>query len=658
MNSDTSTEMIVPANVSWPYLSRKNLTRDIPTTTNNYISIGNWVLQNGSAYFEISTQVNSSGFTISKSYRFSVINNATNNVWQKVLPEVDSGVSGTNDFDLLINSSASTVSFRIKRVAGSTNGEIKIYISKYGSLDDVFTSAQDTGPVTVTVDYPRAYGLNTVYLNAVNTFTANQTINAKLAVKGDGSTSPSVRFGAGTGVLSSVSSIDGSLILQGATGASRSQFETISPSGNYRVILESDSINGSSLYSQGGDLKFNAGSVSQVYYGTNSSKGIMFASTISGSTDIGLSRVSSGILKVNNGGAGYGSISTQNLRVNSIDSSKTQSIYASGNHAYLENSSGNPVGFICSYGTGMAAAITAGLDKTVISYDTLGSFGIASQLNTLVKNSPGTGTLNYRLFINTNGDIGINRTNPSQKFDVNGNIKANSYYGDGFYLTSINSNNLVGTVSGSLLPSPTTSVLGGVKRNVGVTGQYVSGISSDGSLLYGTLDSNFSKTVAVLNPKDFYSPVTGYTANLSTRNGVPILNFHDITGQSALWSFLMPYEAYLNSGLEFNAWWSSQVTNGTVGWRVYLEKINDGAIISSDNFFGPYDIGTSSVPASGRIKKTTVPLTSGDLIGISPGDIVKIKISRNVDADTAAGTAELHKVELRTLNTYPSQFIP
>jgi hypothetical protein len=82
------------------------------------------------------------------------------------------------------------------------------------------------------------------------------------------------------------------------------------------------------------------------------------------------------------------------------------------------------------------------------------------------------------------------------------------------------------------------------------------------------------------------------------------------------------------------------------------------AIISSDNFFGPYDIGTSSVPASGRIKKTTVPLTSGDLSGISPGDIVKIKISRNVDADTAAGTAELHKVELRTLNTYPSQFIP
>lgn len=646
--------MIVPANVSWPYFSRKNLTRDIPTTTNNYISIGNWVLQNGSAYFEISTQVNGSGFTISKSYRFSVINNATANVWQKVLPEVDSGVSGTNDFDLLINSSASTVSFRIKRVAGSTVGEIKIYISKYGSLDDVFTSAQDTGSVTVTVDYPRAYGLNTVYLNAVNTFTANQTINSKLTVKGDGSTSPSIRFGAGTSGLSTVSSVDGSFILQGATGGSKSQFETISPSGNYRVILESDSVNGSSLYSQGGDLKFNADSVSQVYYGTNSAKGVMFASTISGSTDIGLSRVSSGILKVNNGGAGYGSISTQSLRVNSIDSSKTQSIYSSGTHVYIENTSGNPVGFICSRGSGVAAAFTAGADRSTVSYDALGNFGIASQSNALVKDSPGTGTINYRLWINTNGDVGVNTTLPTQKLDVNGNIKCNNFFGNGFNLTSINSNNLVGTVSGSLLPTPTISVLGGVKRNSGILGQYVSGISTDGSLLYGTLDSNFSKTIGVLNPREYEAPITGNTANLSSRNGRPILIFSHDTGQSALWSSLIPYDAYLNSGILFNAWWSCQTTIGTVGWEIYLEKINDGATISSDNFFGPYYIGASSAPLAGKIKKTSQPLTSGQLSGILPGDIMRVKISRNIAVDNAAAIAELHKLELRTMNTFPS----
>ena len=652
MNSDTSTEMIVPANVSWPYLSRKNLTRDIPTTTNNYISIGNWVLQNGSAYFEISTQVNTSGFTISKSYRFSVINNATNNVWQKVLPEVDSGVSGTNDFDLLINSNASTVSFRIKRVAGSTQGEIKIYISKYGSLDDVFTSAQDTGSVTVTVDYPRAYGLNTVYLNATNTFTANQTINSKLTVKGDGSTSPSIRFGAGTSGLSTVSSVDGSFILQGSVSGSKSQFETISPSGNYRILLESDSINGSSLYSLNGNLKFNAASFSQVYYGTNSAKGVMFASTISGATDIGISRVSSGILKINDGDSGYGSISTKNLRVNSIDSSKTQSIYASGNYGFIENSALTPVGFICSYGVGMATAITAGLDKSIISFDSNGSFGIASQTNTLIKNSPGTGTLNHRLWINTVGDIGINTTSPTQKLEVNGNIKCSNFYGNGFNLTGINSNNLVGTVSGSLLPSTTLTVLGGVKRNVGTTGQYVSGISFDGSLLYGNFSNILSKTIIVLDPKDFDSPVSGYSATLSSRNGRPILNFSQDTGESALWTSLIPYDSYLQSGVELSVWWSSQTTNGTVDWKVYLERVNEGASISSDSFLGPYSIGTSTVPLSGKIKKTSALITSANISGILPGEIIRTKIFRDIDVDDANAVAELHKVEIRTVSSY------
>lgn len=653
MNSDTSTEMIVPANISWPYLSRKNLTRDIPTTTNNYISIGNWVLQNGNGYFEISTQVNNSGFTISKSYRFSVINNATNNVWQKLLPEVDSGQSGSNNFDLLINSSGSTVYFRVKRVSGSTVGEIKIYISKYGSLDDVFTSAQDTGgPLSITVDYPRAYGLNAVYLNEANTFTANQTINAKLSVKGDTSTSPSVRFGAGTSALSTVSSVDGSFILQGATGGNRSQFEIIAPSGSNRIILESDSLSGSFLYSQGGDLKFNAGSVSQVYYGNNPSKGVMFAGGLTGSNDIGISRVSSGILKVNDGGSAYGSISTKSLRVNSTDTSKTQSIYSSGTHAYIENTSGNPVGFICSRGSGVAAAFTAGADRSTISYDILGSFGVAAQTNALVKDSPGTGTLNYRLWLNTNGDLGVNTTLPTQKLDVNGNIKGTNFYGNGFNLTNINSNNIVGTISGSQLPNPSSGALGGVKSNVGSFGQFVSGISSDGSLLYGLVNSASAKTIAVLSPKEYEEPTVGYTANLSTRNGRPILNFSHDTGQSALWTSMIPYDANLKSGLSVNVWWSSQASFGDVGWQFYLERVNENSIISDDRFIGPYTIGVSDVPSTGRIKKTSLILNSGQLSGISQGEIFRTKLSRNIAVDTANAVAEFHKMEIRTENVF------
>jgi hypothetical protein len=652
MNSDTSTEMIVPANVSWPYLIRKNFTRDIPTTLNNYISIGNWVVSNGAAYFEVSVQVNTSGFTISKSYRFSVKSNATANTWQKIVPEVDSGTSGSNDFDFLINSDGSIVSFRLKRSGGSTPGEAKIYISKYGNPDDVFSSSVVTGSVTVTNNYPRSLGLNSVFLTEANIFTADQTVNAKFIAKGDGVNFPSARIGAGTSGLSANSSVNGSLILQGATGGAKSQFEIISPTGSYRIILESDSVNGSSLYSQGGDLKFNSASVSQVYYGTNSAKGVMFAAGLTGSTDIGISRVSSGVLKVNDGAAGYGSISSRSLRVNSIDTSKTQAIYASGTHAYIENTSGNPVGFICNRGSGVAAAFTAGADRSTISYDVLGSFAIAAQSNALVKDSPGTGTINYRLWINTNGDLGVNTTLPTQKLDVNGNIKGTNFYGNGFNLTNINSNNIVGTISGSQLPNPSTGVLGGVKSNGGSLGQFVSGISSDGSLLYGLVNSSSAKTIAVLSPKEYEAPIAGYTANLSSRNGRPILNFSHDTGQSALWTSMIPYDANLKSGLSVNVWWSCQVGLGDVGWQFYLERVNENSIISDDRFIGPYTIAASSVPTTGRIKKTSLVLNSGQLSGISQGEIFRTKLLRNIAVDDAAGVAEFHKMEIRTENVF------
>jgi len=652
MNSDTSTEMIVPANVSWPYLVRKNFTRDISGTSNSYISIGDWVLSNGAAYFEVSVQVNTSGFTISKSYRFSVINNATANAWQKIIPEVDSGVSGTNDFDFLINSDGSIVSFRLKRSGGSTPGEAKIYISKYGNPDDVFTSSSAVGSVTVTNNYPRSLGLNAVFLTEANIFTADQTVNAKFIAKGDGANFPSARIGAGTSALSANSSVDGSLILQGATGGAKSQFEIISPSGGSRIILESDNVNGPFLYSQGADLKFNAASVSQVYYGSNSAKGVMFAGGLTGSTDIGISRVSSGVLKVNDGAAGYGSISTRSLRVNSLDTSKTQAIYSSGTHVYIENTSGNPVGFICNRGSGVAAAFTAGADRSTISYDILGTFGIAAQSNSLVKDSPGTGTLNYRLWINTNGDLGVNTTLPTQKLDVNGNIKATSYFGNGFNLTSINSNNIVGSISGSQLPNPSTGSLGGVKSNLGSLGQFVSGISSDGSLLYGFSNNGLAKTIAILSPKEFEAPTAGYTANLSSVNGRPVLNFSHDTGQSALWTSMIPYNTNLSSGLSVNVWWSCPIALGDVGWQFYLERVNENSIISDDRFIGPYTIGASSVPSTGRIKKTFIVLTSGQLSGISEGEIFRTKLLRNIAVDTAAATAEFHKMEIRSQNVF------
>lgn len=56
-------------------------------------------------------------------------------------------------------------------------------------------------------------------------------------------------------------------------------------------------------------------------------------------------------------------------------------------------------------------------------------------------------------------------------------------------MTSAQASKLDGIAAGAnnyVLPTPTTTTMGGVKRNTGSAGQYVSGIDTDGALVYGT----------------------------------------------------------------------------------------------------------------------------------------------------------------------------
>ena len=104
--------------------------------------------------------------------------------------------------------------------------------------------------------------------------------------------------------------------------------------------------------------------------------------------------------------------------------------------------------------------------------------------------------------------------------------------------------------------------------------------------------------------------------------------------------------------MSVNVWWSSQASFGDVGWQFYLERVNENSIISDDGFIGPYTIGVSDVPSTGRIKKTSLILNSGQLSGISQGEIFRTKLSRNIAVDTANAVAEFHKMEIRTENVF------
>jgi hypothetical protein len=654
MNSDEFTETFIAGNISGFNVIRKNLTRDIPTTSTSYaVDIGSWSLSNGTAYFEFNIQVNASGFTVHKYYKFSVISNATGGAWHVVSPEVDSGASATNNFALEINSNGSIVSFRLHRTGGSTAGEAKVLITKVGSNDDVFTSSStssNVGAVSGTT-YSRSYGVNYVLLTDSNTFTSDQTVNARFTAKGDGTNYPAVRLGAGAANLSNNGTSDGSVIVQGTTAKGlKSQFEIIAPNSGTRLGFEVDNSNGPIIFGQNSHIKINQNSGSLVIAGTNATNGLLFSTGVTSgiNADGGITRLSSGNLRITNGGSSLGSLSVSKLRINSSDTTKANDLYISGSSVYLEGLNTNPAYITTRYNNAVGA-LTSTSSGVSIAFDSTGHFSILSQTNAQIKSMPGSGTSTARLFISSNGNVGIGMTNPAHMLHVTGSFRAASLYGDGTNITSLSSSNLLGTIPSGLLPYPGTGSLGGIKRNVGSLGNVVTGVSTDGSLLYGAgyAQNTPTKTVAIFKPLDVETLSSGTMATSTTRNNRPILQFNSSTGTYAAWTHILPEGTYLSGGLTCSVWWSADVTLGTVGWEIAFERLNDGSSIASNSFGTPQLISASTVPASGLVKKTSVTFTSGQIGGLLAGEMFRTRIKRDVDNDTAAGFAELHQIEIR-----------
>jgi len=68
---------------------------------------------------------------------------------------------------------------------------------------------------------------------------------------------------------------------------------------------------------------------------------------------------------------------------------------------------------------------------------------------------------NLRLIVKSNGNVGINQVNPSQKLDVGGNIKASKFIGNGSTITNINANNITsGIVNNARLNEASTNLAG------------------------------------------------------------------------------------------------------------------------------------------------------------------------------------------------------
>lgn len=156
-------------------------------------------------------------------------------------------------------------------------------------------------------------------------------------------------------------------------------------------------------------------------------------------------------------------------------------------------------------------------------------------------------------------------------------------------------------------------------------------------------------TLAALGPLGYEPPSTNY-ATLGLRNGHPTLDFDSATQETAIWTLRMPRN-YGGGNIVTALTWAAVPTSGNVGWGVTFERLADaGQDIDSDGFATEQIVTAATVDAtSGNTKTTSVTAAAGaaGTDSVAAGDLLRVRVRRDVATDTAAGDAQLLGLELR-----------
>ena len=145
-------------------------------------------------------------------------------------------------------------------------------------------------------------------------------------------------------------------------------------------------------------------------------------------------------------------------------------------------------------------------------------------------------------------------------------------------------------------------------------------------------------------------PPTSAGATFDVRNNIACWDFDDTTGESVVFTGVLPRN-YAGGGITvYLHWAATTATSGTGGWLVAFERIGDGQQdIDSDGFASGQTVTAATVPAtSGHVKITNVAVSNGaNMDSIAVGELFRLKVTRDVANDTAAGDLEMYAVELK-----------
>lgn len=156
-------------------------------------------------------------------------------------------------------------------------------------------------------------------------------------------------------------------------------------------------------------------------------------------------------------------------------------------------------------------------------------------------------------------------------------------------------------------------------------------------------------TLHVFKAQDNQPPTANF-ATQDTRNAHPLLDFDDGTNEDAVFSSVMP-QAYAGGGVTvFIHYAMAAAVAGDIDWDVSFERIGDQQQdLDADGFAAVQSVDNTTVPGtSGLVDIVSVGFTDGAQIdNLAVGESFRVKVTRDAASDTAAGDAELVKVEIR-----------
>lgn len=155
-------------------------------------------------------------------------------------------------------------------------------------------------------------------------------------------------------------------------------------------------------------------------------------------------------------------------------------------------------------------------------------------------------------------------------------------------------------------------------------------------------------TLLALFPQDNEPPATNF-ATLDVRNQHPCLDFDTTTGEAAVFTGIVPRN-YAGGGITVYVHWAAtSATSGTIGFTVEFERIGTGLDVDADSFASAQTITAATVSGTaGTIIITNVAVTNGaNMDSIAVGEAFRLRLTRDVANDNAAGDAEVYAVELK-----------